>query len=448
MIIQERRHLVHIHDFILYGDDPQSDGESLLDGNDIMIGAGQNNVMDAGSGNDFVIGGGLDNQFVAGDGDDIMLGLGDFEYMAGDEGNDSLFGFGWDWISVATSDALVNGFEYTYDLLEDGFDSIISAFTNAVSDVENRFVSTADQVIDAWESLDFSSFDFSNYDWGTGEFDGLQGSDSADTVDGASNTANSSSTAVGNQSSSANSQDSDSGAALNDASNTTSGASGGLSSASYELDGVNVDAPDVDTGGANAFTSGGDGQSSIDEMRSTDVFDSGSDNSVDTSGGDSGFTTIGTIMSVLNATIGELYEETFIGGEGDDLLEGGIGTDYLYGGTGADTYVYWLGDGSDTINEAGSGAGGGSDTIEIRFSDAIYSGNLDLATNLDVSVSGDDMTLSFQFSDGIGGLMPMGSITIEGMGNADTAVETLTLVNDNFSYDFDLTSIFDAADNG
>jgi len=38
------------------------------------------------------------------------------------------------------------------------------------------------------------------------------------------------------------------------------------------------------------------------------------------------------------------------GGNGDDVLTGGAGNDTLYGGPGADTYVYWRGDGSDTIN--------------------------------------------------------------------------------------------------
>jgi hypothetical protein len=110
--------------------------------------------------------------------------------------------------------------------------------------------------------------------------------------------------------------------------------------------------------------------------------------------------------------------------------------------------VYWLGDGADVINEAGDGAAGGDDTIEIRFSDAIYTGTFDLDQNLDVTVVGDSMTLDFQFSDGAGSLIPMGSITIDGMGDADTAVENLTIVNGDFSYNFDLTSIYDAASDG
>ncbi|MEM6491474.1 MAG: hypothetical protein AAF684_06160, partial [Pseudomonadota bacterium] len=213
----------------------------------------------------------------------------------------------------------------------------------------------------------------------------------------------------------------------------------GSSTLSESLEGAGT----ADTSGDNAFLDSSDGQSSIDEARSTDLF--ADDTGVDSSGAEGGFTTIGSIFATLNSTIGQLYEETFIGGEGDDVLEGGLGTDFLYGGEGADTYVYWLGDGADTINDTGSESGAG-DTIEIQMSDLVYTGVFDFDTNLSVSVSGDDMTLDFQLGDGISSLIPMGSITIEGMGTDAGAIETLEFVDDGFSYDFDLSAIFDAAD--
>ncbi len=45
------------------------------------------------------------------------------------------------------------------------------------------------------------------------------------------------------------------------------------------------------------------------------------------------------------------------GGAGDDQLTGGTENDSLTGGEGSDTYFYYLGDGSDTINNFDRSAG-------------------------------------------------------------------------------------------
>lgn len=44
-------------------------------------------------------------------------------------------------------------------------------------------------------------------------------------------------------------------------------------------------------------------------------------------------------------------KDTLYGGLGDDLLDGGKGNDYLYGQEGNDTYLFGIGDGSDTLDD-------------------------------------------------------------------------------------------------
>jgi Ca2+-binding RTX toxin-like protein len=56
----------------------------------------------------------------------------------------------------------------------------------------------------------------------------------------------------------------------------------------------------------------------------------------------------------------DLGDDTLRGGDGDDLLIGNEGSDTLDGGLGDDTYRFHLGDGIDTVLDAG-----GNDTIEI-----------------------------------------------------------------------------------
>lgn len=66
---------------------------------------------------------------------------------------------------------------------------------------------------------------------------------------------------------------------------------------------------------------------------------------------------------------------------------GGIGNDYLNGGNGDDTYIYNLGDGFDTITEAG-----GND--KIVFGEGISQSDLSfekIGNNLKISINGDEI---------------------------------------------------------
>ncbi|MGC3873491.1 calcium-binding protein [Halomonas sp. GXIMD04776] len=145
---------------------------------------------------------------------------------------------------------------------------------------------------------------------------------------------------------------------------------------------------------------------------------------------------------------GEGGSDTLVGGAGDDFLVGGIesirsdtlaggkGDDRLSGNEGDDFYVYFLGDGIDTINDelsptGASGYGGGNDTIyfpDFNLADIAYkrAGN------------SDDLWLS-TLADLDDGRLDAG-VVIEDFytGNEGTTVEVL-LTGDNYS--IDLTSL-------
>lgn len=61
---------------------------------------------------------------------------------------------------------------------------------------------------------------------------------------------------------------------------------------------------------------------------------------------------------------GGLGVDTIEGGDGNDTLQGGAGDEYFFGEAGSDTYVYALGDGSDTFRNADL-ASGKVDTLQL-----------------------------------------------------------------------------------
>ena len=69
-----------------------------------------------------------------------------------------------------------------------------------------------------------------------------------------------------------------------------------------------------------------------------------------TSGADNP-TTTWNLQDVVDGLGGN---DTLNGKGGDDTLKGGLGTDSLVGGTGSDSFVWCVGDGNDTINDAGT----------------------------------------------------------------------------------------------
>ena len=78
--------------------------------------------------------------------------------------------------------------------------------------------------------------------------------------------------------------------------------------------------------------------------------------------------------------------DTLSGGGGVDTLTGGTGNDYLDGGYGNDTYVFNLGDGSDTIAESDYTSG----NVDILKLGAVL-----LASEMQISSDLNDLKLSW-----------------------------------------------------
>jgi Ca2+-binding RTX toxin-like protein len=83
--------------------------------------------------------------------------------------------------------------------------------------------------------------------------------------------------------------------------------------------------------------------------------DGGNDTLVGSNGSDSitaGFGDTSIVgVSGNNTLTGGAGSDSIQGGSGTDMIEGGSGTTQIVGGTGSETYVFNLGDGSDTIRE-------------------------------------------------------------------------------------------------
>ncbi len=143
-----------------------------------------------------------------------------------------------------------------------------------------------------------------------------------------------------------------------------------------------VDTLNGDAGADRLY--GGDGN---------DTLNGGADN--DTVNGDNGD----------DQLYGNEGTDSLTGGNGNDQLDGGPGNDTLNGSNGSDTYLYGLGDGSDTINNYDTSAGR-EDVL--RFKAGIVPGDITLsrsANHLWVShTNGDKITVNNVFiSDGAGG---------------------------------------------
>jgi Ca2+-binding RTX toxin-like protein len=103
--------------------------------------------------------------------------------------------------------------------------------------------------------------------------------------------------------------------------------------------------------------------------------------------------------------------DRILGLEGDDRLIGGKGADDLQGGGGNDTYVYSLGDGTDTISDL-LGAN------QLEFSSGIVLGDLslivtDASINFSLTING-VLTKAVTAARGAGGLLGVSSVKVGG----------------------------------
>ncbi|TNC99975.1 MAG: serralysin [Rhodocyclaceae bacterium] len=148
--------------------------------------------------------------------------------------------------------------------------------------------------------------------------------------------------------------------------------------------------------------------------------------------------------------IGNALANVLTGNAGNNILDGGAGADKLIGGAGNDTYRAGIG---DVVSEAsGSASGGGTDILDIRAATSGLTAALALAFDnfsQDLKFSrvngGNDLRIDLAVNGGASA----GAITVAGMSNASTMVETLRLYSGNGTQigggDIDLTSVWAAS---
>lgn len=336
-----------------YGDDILVGGagsDQLYGEANNILGVAGSDVLDGGAGNDLLYGQGGDDTLFGGAGDDELIG--DFSNDTV-PGNDRLFGdAGADLLQgEAGDDALDGGDDDDVLLGGAGNDVLFGAAGNDVLLGE----STAFQGVAGDDLLDGGDGD-----------DELQGSGGADTLWGG----------AGND----------------------------------QLFGD--DPLDVSIAGGNDWL---DGEGGIDELQG------GLGN--DTLFGGDGDDVLFGDRTALDPTPsnggddvldGEAGNDNLFGDSGNDVLTGGIGNDSLDGGAGQDTYVFNLGDGVDTIQDAagegnrlvfGDGVGAESVTLGIGSGDTllIRAGASDVVQIAGFGVNtptGAHPIDSFEFSDG------------------------------------------------
>ena len=145
------------------------------------------------------------------------------------------------------------------------------------------------------------------------------------------------------------------------------------------------------TGGAGADTlTGGGGDDQLFGGAGTDIYSFAGRFGADTLTGTSAIS--GTGNALANTLTGNAANNTLSGAEGNDTYVGGAGNDTLVDAstTSADVYTWGLGQGSDTINDAG-----GADRIDLGT--GITAGQLTyshVGSDLRIGITGQTDTLT------------------------------------------------------
>jgi Ca2+-binding RTX toxin-like protein len=125
--------------------------------------------------------------------------------------------------------------------------------------------------------------------------------------------------------------------------------------------------------------------------------------------------------------VGSGFFDTISGSGADETFSGGGGNDVLNGGAGSDTYVFYRGDGADSVNESNAG-----DNIVV-FGDGITWSDLTLSTpsgtltlQLRNTTPSDQMAVASNFA--VSGNNRLKAIDMGGAGAIDVSAVTWTLV--------------------
>jgi Ca2+-binding RTX toxin-like protein len=324
------------------GIDQLSDIENIIAGNydDVLIGNGSNNQIEAGSGNDTINGGTGTDTLIGGLGNDILIGGGGADVMWGGEGDDV---YHVDNLNDRTLET-VSDTDVPLDI-QRYFEVWLQS--NPTWLEENGFGGIQLQVITSSEI--FTGLQFSNPGRASG-FDYWYKNISESIDDGGEDLVYSSVTwSLGKNVENLSLTGS---AAINGTGNTLNNVITGNSGNNTLSGGTGTDTLIGGLGNDTYLTDGGD---TITEAASagTDTVQSSANHTL--AANVENLTLTGS--SAINGT-GNSLNNVLTGNSGNNTLSGGTGTDTLIGGLGNDTYIT---DGGDTITEAENA---GIDTVQ------------------------------------------------------------------------------------
>lgn len=354
-------------------------------GDDVLLGQGGNDYIHGGQGNDTIVGGfgpapGSDDndELHGGAGDDVIDGGGGVDQIYGDDGDDVVFGIP----GVAVNGGLHGGA---------GSDTL--SFRKATGSPSYRMFS---EHPDGFENLEGSL----GYDqlWGNGDANvllGLEGDDALygregnDIVEGGAGadrlSGDDNSPQYGGYSGGSDTvsyEHSPGGVLIDIATGTAQGADaqGDVLDAFENVRGSahqdflrgNANANRIEGGGGDDylrssggadFFAGGDGFDTLDfsTAPAAVTVNLGSSDPLHVVPGDSvrGYSQNQSSITGMEALIGSAYDDILVGDWGDHTFSGGPGNDVLYGdgytpvgAKGSDTYLFGIGEGSDTIYDS------------------------------------------------------------------------------------------------
>ncbi len=124
-----------------------------------------------------------------------------------------------------------------------------------------------------------------------------------------------------------------------------------------------------------------------------------------------------------NILTGLAGNDTLSGGDGADTLIGGTGNDSLTGGSGSDTYIFNLGDGTDTIVDSGYDA---TDTDSIAFNSDV------LKNTVALFLKGGNLYVSYGTND---------VITVSNQTSTTAGIEKITLSDGSYLSQADINTV-------
>ncbi len=416
------------------------DGDDVLMtglGNDTLMGGQGNDTLMNSDGDDSLDGGAGDDSIVATGGQDTLRGGTGADTMEGGDDADTFIiedGFGND--SITGGEGTTDPGDSDYDVIDlsalsgpvtvtytgdeqgtitDGTDTITFTEIEHIILTENADVvdgnkpGTVGISVDAAGGNDTVVGSNSNdtVTGGTGN-DSITGGSGADSIDGGANNDTitgdgGSDTITGGDGNDVidgggNGDDIDGG----DGDDTLVGGAGGDTlqggAGNDNLDG-GVGDDSMSGGTGNDTLQGGSGADTLDGGGNNDMLDGGTENDVLTGGGGND-----TLMgqSGDDSIDGGTGDDQIFGHSGNDTIDSGTGNDEVHGGEGDDTFIYNVGDGSDTIfdfNFGNTGALGDGDSTNNDFIDLgqFYSSLTELRADFE-----DDGVLN-QSNDGVDG---------------------------------------------